>query len=138
LLDDSLVALESTLESERSENSLWYTLGLLATLVSTALLALLCLALLRGRSQQRQRSSHADDAREESIHQLLNEIETLAEGNLDTKATVTEGVTGAMLQLRRPVQVHDSLPTQALSNRVRLADRQPTYERCLTRFPSFR
>jgi len=96
LLDDSLVALESTLESERSENSLWYTLGLLATLVSTALLALLCLALLRGRSQQRQRSSHADDAREESIHQLLNEIETLAEGNLDTKATVTEGVTGAI------------------------------------------
>jgi len=63
LLDDSLVALESTLESERSENSLWYTLGLLATLVSTALLALLCLALLRG---------------------------------LDTKATVTEGVTGAI------------------------------------------
>jgi len=96
LLDDSLVALESTLESERSHNSLWYTLGLLSSLVSTALLALLCLVMLRGGTKQRQMLSHEDDAREESIHQLLNEIETLAEGNLDTKATVTEGVTGAI------------------------------------------
>ena len=96
LLDDSLVALESALESEGNDNSLWFTLGSLAGLLSTALLTVLCLALLRlGRKQQTMQSSD-EVAREESIHQLLNEIETLAEGNLDTKATVTEGVTGAI------------------------------------------
>ena len=96
LLDDSLVAFESTVDSANSNRSLWFTLGSLAGLFSAALLTLLCLGMYRGLRAQRQHEVVKDEAQEADILRLLDEIENLAEGDLSTRASVTEGVTGSI------------------------------------------
>ncbi len=89
--------------------------GALATLVAAALVALLCaagLARLQVKdSQQRQavaegqrqdaKSQEQDakrinDANQAAILRLMNELQTVAEGDLTQEATVTEDITGAI------------------------------------------
>ena len=96
LLDDSLVAFESTIDSTDSNRSLWFTLGSLAGLLSAALLTLLCLGMYRRLRVQQQQEDVRDEAQEADILRLLDEIEHLAEGDLSTRASVTEGVTGSI------------------------------------------
>jgi len=96
LLDDSLVAFESTIDSANTNRSLWFTLGSLAGLFSAALLTLLFLGMYRSLRLQQQSEVVKDQAQEEDILQLLDEIENLAEGDLSTRASVTEGVTGTI------------------------------------------
>jgi len=96
LLDDTLVAFESTIDSANTNRSLWFTLGSLAGLFSAALLTLLFLGMYRSLRLQQQSEVVKDQAQEEDILQLLDEIENLAEGDLSTRASVTEGVTGTI------------------------------------------
>jgi len=96
LLDDSLVAFESTIDSANANRSLWFTLGSLAGLLSAALLTLLCLGMYRSLRALRKNEVVRDEAQEADILRLLNEIEHLAEGDLSTRATVSDGVTGSI------------------------------------------
>lgn len=96
LLDDSLDSLQTEVASGRHNHSLWLTLGLLSGLVGTAILTLLALGLLRNLKHERQKREVTDDRHEESIQRLLDEISQLAEGDLSTRATVTEGITGSI------------------------------------------
>ena len=95
-LDDTLAALQSTLASERGDRTGWFNTGLITGLLSTVLLTLLSLFALTRSHTNQLKSRTDDDQREESILKLLDEIESLAEGDLNTQATVTEGVTGAI------------------------------------------
>ena len=89
--------------------------GALATLVASALVALLCaagLARLQVKdSQQRQAvaesqrqdaksqeqdAKRVNDANQAAILRLMNELQTVAEGDLTQEATVTEDITGAI------------------------------------------
>ena len=91
------------------------TASALATLVAAAAIALLCaagLARLQVRdSQQRQAvaegqrqdaksqeqdAKRVNDANQAAILRLMNELQTVAEGNLTQEATVTEDITGAI------------------------------------------
>lgn len=95
-LDDGLVAFQSTWITQQSARANWFNWGLLTGLLSSALLTMLSLYALT-RTQVDTRVSRSDEQqREASILKLLNEIESLAEGDLNTQATVTEGVTGAI------------------------------------------
>ena len=89
--------------------------GALATLVAAALVALLCAAglarLQLAESQQRQAvaeeqrldaksqeqdAKRVNDANQAAILRLMNELQTVAEGDLTQEATVTEDITGAI------------------------------------------
>lgn len=96
LLDDTLDTLEGEVSGSSDANSLWFTLGLFAGLLGTGILTLLTLGLMRSLKQQRNQQVAIDNSHEESILQLLDEISRLAEGDLNTKATVSEGITGSI------------------------------------------
>lgn len=90
-------------------------IGSLAVLVGSALFALLCAAglsyvqLLDSRKrqvaaetqrvdaeQQEQEAKRVNDANQAAILRLMNELQTVAEGDLTQEATVTEDITGAI------------------------------------------
>ena len=96
LLDDTLDALESEVANSRGSDSLWFTLGQLSGLIGTAILALLVLGLMRTLLHERSRRVETDNSQEESILLLLDEISQLADGDLNTRATVNEGITGSI------------------------------------------
>ncbi len=96
LLDDTLDALESEVTGSRGNDSLWFTLGLLTGLIGTAILALLALGMIRSLAQERRSRANIDNNHEESILLLLDEISLLAKGDLNTRATVNEGITGSI------------------------------------------
>jgi twitching motility protein PilJ len=89
--------------------------GALATLVGSALFALLCagglsyVQLLDSRKRQivaeaqrvdaerqEQEAKRVNDANQAAILRLMNELQTVAEGDLTQEATVTEDITGAI------------------------------------------
>jgi len=68
-----------------------------ASQLVSGLLFILFITLLMIRSRSKERATAAvNDRNQAAIRQLLNEISRLAEGDLTTEATVTEGVTGAI------------------------------------------
>ncbi|MCW5573076.1 MAG: methyl-accepting chemotaxis protein, partial [Steroidobacteraceae bacterium] len=78
----------------------WLPLALaLATLVPLALLALKLGALRRGVERQRtlaDAQSRDNDRNQQAILRLLDELSSLADGDLTVQATVTEDITGAI------------------------------------------
>ena len=89
--------------------------GALITLVGAAVLALLCAAGLSyvqlldsrkrqvaaesqrlGAERQEQEAKRVNDANQAAILRLMNELQTVAEGDLTQEATVTEDITGAI------------------------------------------
>ena len=96
LLDDTIESLQVEVANSPRADSLWYTLGLLSGLLGTGILTLLALGLMRSLVRERARQVVTHDQHEESILQLLNEISRLAEGDLNTRATVNEGITGSI------------------------------------------
>lgn len=109
-LRQSLEALQSGLSSEAGLSPL-----AVSTLVGAALLALLCagglsyVQLLDSRKRQQdaesqrqraerqqQEGKRVNDANQAAILRLMNELQTVAEGDLTQEATVTEDITGAI------------------------------------------
>ncbi|MDO8208766.1 MAG: methyl-accepting chemotaxis protein, partial [Gallionella sp.] len=109
--------LRRSLESLQRELSSHTGLGLVAVsmLVGAALLAMLCAAglsyvqLLDSRKRQiaaetqrvdaerqEQEAKRVNDANQAAILRLMNELQTVAEGDLTQEATVTEDITGAI------------------------------------------
>jgi len=74
----------------------WYQLGLLAALISLALLSLLALALWRDARRRNHQATLVRQRDQASILRLLDEISALADGDLDVQATVSEDLTGAI------------------------------------------
>ncbi len=96
LLDDTLDATSAAVADLASQVKNWVLLGLLTALVSAAILGLLCLWLWRRMGSHRQQREVQERRQQESILKLLDEISALAEGDLTTRATVTEEFTGSI------------------------------------------
>lgn len=96
LLDDSLDASAAAIAAGAGRSSNWFRLGLLSGLVSSAMLLLMGLGVWRERRNQALAWQSVEQNQQASILRLLDEISALAEGDLNTKATVTEDMTGSI------------------------------------------
>ena len=71
-------------------------LGIIAALVAIILVVLLVLSQIRSQRQRYQVTAELNQRNQEAILRLLDEMGSLAEGDLTVKATVTEDITGAI------------------------------------------
>ncbi len=95
-LDESLSALKIDLEEIGSHIQLYVWGAYLAALVAILLLVLLGVLLIRGTRRQFNESQQRNEANQRAILRLLDEMTSLADGDLSTHATVTEDITGAI------------------------------------------
>ncbi len=88
--------LEGAIEEYGKQANFWSLVGF--GLGALALLSFLILAasIYRGIRKQLRSSEQQNDRNQRAILQLLDEMTTLAEGDLTTEATVTEDITGAI------------------------------------------
>ena len=93
---DGASRLENTVQQHNSGNKLWTTAGFV--LAGLALLSFLMLIrrIVRNTSDQLAASKETNDRNQRAILTLLDEMATLADGDLTVKATVTEDITGAI------------------------------------------
>lgn len=71
-------------------------IGAVAALLSIILVVLLVLSQIRSQRQRYQVTAELNQRNQEAILRLLDEMGSLAEGDLTVKATVTEDITGAI------------------------------------------
>ncbi|MDO6462255.1 methyl-accepting chemotaxis protein [Granulosicoccaceae sp. 1_MG-2023] len=88
-LDDAVALL-------RHEQALLFRLGVIAALVSLLFLFVLAIVFWRDAQNKLAASQQRNAANQRAILRLLDEITDLAEGDLTTRATVTEDITGAI------------------------------------------
>jgi len=72
------------------------SLGAIAGLVAIALVIVLVYSQIRGQRQRYQVTAELNQRNQEAILRLLDEMGSLAEGDLTVRATVTEDITGAI------------------------------------------
>ena len=82
------------LQSSRKLPNIW--LGLLAAIAAIVLVVLLGFSQIRNQRQRYQVTAELNQRNQEAILRLLDEMGSLAEGDLTVKATVTEDITGAI------------------------------------------
>jgi twitching motility protein PilJ len=95
LLDKTRV-LSNAFASERRGQTIASVFAVLFGVLAAASLALLAKVYLDDARQRAQGSEHENRRNQEAILRLLNEMGTLADGDLTVKASVTEDVTGAI------------------------------------------
>jgi twitching motility protein PilJ len=84
----------SDLQSSRKLPNIW--LGLTFAIVAIVLVVLLGFSQIRSSRQRYQVTAELNQRNQEAILRLLDEMGSLAEGDLTVKATVTEDITGAI------------------------------------------
>jgi twitching motility protein PilJ len=89
------------LQSRRAFPSQWFgfpspLLGALAAFVAIVLVVLLGFSQIRNQRQRYQVTAELNQRNQEAILRLLDEMGSLAEGDLTVRATVTEDITGAI------------------------------------------
>ncbi len=80
---------------EHEQNYL-FRLGVVAALTSLLFLFILAIVFWKDAQQKLAHSSQSNSSNQRAILRLLDEITDLAEGDLTTRATVTEDITGAL------------------------------------------
>ncbi len=95
-LFDGTTRLEAAIQEHNRSAALWSNAGLILALL--ALLSFLAMAhgVLRATRTQLQQSKASNDRNQAAILKLLDEMATLADGDLTVNATVTEDITGAI------------------------------------------
>ncbi len=91
---DPLALRISELPNKRPWPNLW--LGLIAAALAIALVIWLGITQIRSQRQRYQITAELNQRNQEAILRLLDEMGSLAEGDLTVKATVTEDITGAI------------------------------------------
>src|SRR5450432_1834136 len=82
------------LQSRRPFPNIW--LGVMAAIVAIVLVVLLGFSQIRNQRQRYQVTAELNQRNQEAILRLLDEMGSLAEGDLTVRATVTEDITGAI------------------------------------------
>ena len=82
------------LQSTRAFPNLWA--GAAAALLAIVLVVLIVASQIRGQRQRYQVTAELNQRNQEAILRLLDEMGSLAEGDLTVRATVTEDITGAI------------------------------------------
>jgi twitching motility protein PilJ len=99
-------------------------ISILSGILAMASIAFLVVSLNRAQRERYERSSELNNRNQEAIMRLLDEMGSLAEGDLTVKATVTEDMTGAIAdsinfaveQLRTLVQTINDTSVQVASS----------------------
>lgn len=92
VMNNQLVIQQLTQQQQRS----WFRSGLLSLLIAACLLVAMAVAYWRQHQRQQASINRQHEREQASMLRLLDEISSLADGNLDTQATVTEDATGAI------------------------------------------
>ncbi|MGV6817034.1 MAG: methyl-accepting chemotaxis protein [Thiotrichales bacterium] len=95
-LFDSTSRLEATIAEVNKANDFWSLLGFIFGGVALLTFFLLLFAVYRVTRQQLQNTQEANSRNQKAILTLLDEMATLADGDLTVTATVTEDITGAI------------------------------------------
>lgn len=92
----SVEVLEQALQSKNAENRNLTFLGIALGLIGLIIMILLAYLLIRSAKKREQESVNTNRNNQNSILRLLDEMSSLAEGDLTVHATVTEDITGAI------------------------------------------
>ena len=96
LLDIALQDRVTALGFAQAEENFWFRMGLLSAVAAVALLCIVALTIVSSTRRQNKRAKLVDQKNQDSIMRLLDEISALADGDLNTQATVSEDMTGAI------------------------------------------
>lgn len=92
----AIITLQNRVEMEGRNLSLWNLLGFAFGLLALLAAVLLGFSLFRQTRERLKQAKLEHDKQQAAIMQLLDEMSTLAEGDLTIKATVSESITGAI------------------------------------------
>ncbi len=92
----TITALEIAVQEQNEQNRLLTYIGIGAGAAGLVLMILLGLLLIRSARRREQESVNTNRSNQNSILRLLDEMSSLAEGDLTVHATVTEDITGAI------------------------------------------
>ncbi len=95
-LQEDISSLELDLSELEIQAQYYVWAGYAAALFAILLLIALGIRLIRGTRQQFEESQKRNEANQRAILRLLDEMTSLADGDLSTHATVTEDITGAI------------------------------------------
>jgi len=88
--------LEAAIQEHGKQANLWSLAGFVLGALGLLSFLVLAVGIYRGTRKQLGSSEQQNDRNQRAILQLLDEMSTLAEGDLTTEATVTEDITGAI------------------------------------------
>ncbi|MGF1642909.1 MAG: methyl-accepting chemotaxis protein [Thiotrichales bacterium] len=95
-LFDGVSRIERAIHEYNRSNALWTTAGFMFALLAIASFLMLVYGVLRATNRQLQQTKNVNDRNQQAILTLLDEMATLADGDLTVSATVTEDITGAI------------------------------------------
>ncbi len=95
-LYESVSRVELALKERNQNNQLWTSLGFLFGVLTLLSFLLLLAGVYKNTRQQLADTKQTNDENQQAILTLLDEMSTLADGDLTVKATVTENITGAI------------------------------------------
>ncbi len=87
---------EAAINQANKSNQLWSTLGFVLGFLSLLSFLMLVLGVIRNTQRQLVQTRETNDRNQQAILTLLDEMATLADGDLTVNATVTEDITGAI------------------------------------------
>ncbi|MGF1546901.1 MAG: methyl-accepting chemotaxis protein [Thiotrichales bacterium] len=95
-LFEGVSRIERAIHEYNRNNALWTTAGFVLAALAIASFLMLVFGVLRGTNRQLQQTQSVNDRNQQAILTLLDEMATLADGDLTVSATVTEDITGAI------------------------------------------
>ncbi len=96
VLFDDASRLENSLQQHNRINQVWTTAGFVLSGLALLSFLMLIRSMLKNTRDQLAVSKETNDRNQRAILTLLDEMATLADGDLTVKATVTEDITGAI------------------------------------------
>ncbi|HFD86279.1 MAG TPA: methyl-accepting chemotaxis protein, partial [Gammaproteobacteria bacterium] len=95
-LFENTTRLEAAINADNKGNELWSTLGFVLGFLALLSFLMLVLGIIRNTRKQLLQTRETNDRNQQAILTLLDEMATLADGDLTVNATVTEDITGAI------------------------------------------
>ncbi len=95
-LFESTSRFEATINDANKGNQLWASVGFVLGLLALLSFLMLVAGIIRNTRRQLQQTQQTNERNQQAILTLLDEMATLADGDLTVNATVTEDITGAI------------------------------------------
>ena len=93
---ESTSRFEAALNEANRNNQIWATIGFALGLLALLSFLMLIAGIIRNTRRQLQETQQTNERNQQAILTLLDEMATLADGDLTVNATVTEDITGAI------------------------------------------
>ena len=93
---ESTSRFEAVLNDANRNNQIWVTIGFVLGVLALLAFLMLIAGIIRNTRRQLQETQQTNERNQQAILTLLDEMATLADGDLTINATVTEDITGAI------------------------------------------